>query len=244
MTISHVPQANEPELNVQPVSGQDPLLHSIAESLRTIAAHMSASPKLGFVQPPRSTRIFANRTHGDRWYWRATNGEYELCPTSALSGRLVKLEYKEVTRRNQPVWKLWTTLESDRTYIIESGKESVFSKSLLAAIATLHPTDLQNILTLEVYPSEQNQESLFCNLYKDSERIYGKWNEHSDWDHIAQNAMIIVNQAQLERVTLTPDRLMSSLSQAEMTQAEMTQAEMTLDKTAQAEMALVAPEEN
>ena len=194
MTISHLPQAQHP--NVQSVSNQDPLVDSIADILRAIATPMSKTPTLGFVQPPRPTWIYANRTHGDRWYWRTPTGEYELCPTAALSGRLVQLEFKEVTRRNQPVWKLWATLEADRTYIIEAGKESVFSKSLLAAIASLQPTDLARIVTLEVYPSDQNQESLFCSLYVDGNRVYGKWGEDPDWENIAHKAMVVVNQEQ------------------------------------------------
>ena len=194
MTISHLPQAQH--LDGHPISSSDPLIHSIAESLRAIATHMGETPTLGFVQPPRPTWIYANRMQGDRWYWRTANGEYELCPTAALSGRLVQLEYKEVTRRQQPVWKLWATLEADRTYIVEAGKDSVFSKSLLAAIATLQPADLEKIVTLEVYPADQNQESLFCNFYLDGTKIYGKWGDDPDWETIAYNAMMVVNQGQ------------------------------------------------
>lgn len=165
-----------------------------AAILKAIATATSASQTLGFVQPPRPTWIYANRTHGDRWYWRTPNGEYELCPTAALSGRLIQLEYKEVTRRNQPVWKLWATLEADRTYIIEAGKDSVFAKSLLVAIATLQPADLEKIVTIEVYPSEQNQESLFCSLYVEGNRIFSTWGDNSNWNDIAHNAMRLVNQ--------------------------------------------------
>lgn len=173
----------------------DDLLKSIAESLKAIATGQNSSPQLGFVQPPKATWIYANRTQGDRWYWRNNSGEYELCPTSALSGRLVQLEFKQVTRRQQPVWKLWAILEADRTYIIESGRDSVFAKSLLVAIASLEPGKLEQPITLEVYPADQNEESLFCNVYVEGERIYKKWGDSPDWDAIAQTAMMVVTEA-------------------------------------------------
>lgn len=180
-------------------------LQTMAHSLRAIASQIDATPTMGFVEPPRPTWIYANRTHGDRWYWRTAEGEYALCPTTALLGHLVKLEFKEVTRREQPVTKLWATLDADRTYIIEAGKDSVFSKSLLAAIATLHPTDLTHMLMLEVAPSDQNQESLFCRVYIKGEKVYGKWGDNPDWEHIAQNAMLIVNQSHPDMPAAHPD---------------------------------------
>lgn len=216
MTISHVPQSNDQVLGVQPVSSQEQLLHSISESLRAIVTPASQTPTLGFVQPPRPTWIYANRTQGDRWYWRIPTGEYELCPTAALSGRLVQLEFREVTRRQQPVWKLWATLEADRTYIIEAGKDSVFSKSLLASIATLQPTDLKNIVTIEVSPADQNQESLFCNLYLDGTKVYGKWGDNPDWKDITHTAMVLVNQAPPTFVPSAPSRSVPDVSPPEM----------------------------
>ncbi|MEM9217168.1 MAG: hypothetical protein AAGD25_22835 [Cyanobacteria bacterium P01_F01_bin.150] len=194
MTISHLPQTTAQNMDVLPVSSQDPMLYRIAELLGAIANQPAKSEPLGFVQPPRPTWIYANRTQGDRWYWRTPTGEYELCPTAALSGRLVKLEFREVTRRQQPVWKLWATLEADRTYIIEAGKDSVFSKSLLSAISVLQPADLNNVVTIEVCPADQNQESMFCNFYLGGDRIYRKWGEDPDWNDIAQKAMMLVNQ--------------------------------------------------
>ena len=170
-------------------------LYSIAESLRAIAHQMGPSSDLGFVQPPKATWVYANRTQGDRWYWRTPEGNYELCPTAALSGRLVSLDFREMTRRNQPVWKLHTTLEADRTYIIEAGRDSVFAKSLLAAIATLSSTTLRQPIILEVHPADQNEESLFCNLYVEGERVYGSWGDQPDWTTIANKAMTLVAQA-------------------------------------------------
>jgi len=172
-----------------------PTLNSIAASLEAIASHLGTAPTLGFVQPPKATWIYANRTQGDRWYWRTPTGAYDLCPTSAIAGVLTRLEFKEVTRRQQPVWKLWATLESDRTYIIESGRESVFTKSLLVAITTLTPDQLKRPLTLDVYPADQNEESLFCSVYVEGEKIYQKWGESPDWEHIAQTAMAVVDHA-------------------------------------------------
>lgn len=177
------------------IQNETTLLSNIAESLSLIATQMGTAPQLGFVQPPKPTWIYANRTQGDRWYWRTPEGEYVLCPTSALAGRLVQLEFKEVTRRKQLVWKLWATLEADRTYIIEAGRESVFTKSLLAAIASLTPFALRQPIILDVEPGDQNDESLFCGVYIGGEKIYKKWGDSPDWNHIAQTAMSIVNQA-------------------------------------------------
>ncbi|MGK7891965.1 MAG: hypothetical protein AB4042_21770 [Leptolyngbyaceae cyanobacterium] len=181
----------------------DNAIQSIAASLKAIATQLGTTPQLGFVQPPKTTWIYANRTQGDRWYWRTPDGNYELCPTSAIAGRLIQLEFKEVTRRQQPVWKLWATLEADRTYIIEAGRDSVFAKSLLVAIASLSPHILQQPITLEVYPADQNEESLFCNVYVEGERVFKKWGDDPDWEAIAQTAISAVTQASRDRLPLT-----------------------------------------
>ncbi|MEB3232011.1 MAG: hypothetical protein VKJ64_13450, partial [Leptolyngbyaceae bacterium] len=99
----------------------------------------------------------------------------------------------------------WATLEADRTYVIESGRDSVFAKSLLVAIASLEPHRLQQPITLEVYPADQNEESLFCNVYVNGERVFKKWGDNPDWEAIAQTAMATVTQASGTRAATTPD---------------------------------------
>ncbi len=56
-----------------------------------------------------------------------------------------ELRFENTERRKKETCKLLITIQADRTYILESGYDTHFSKCILAAIATL--TRLYKILS-------------------------------------------------------------------------------------------------
>ncbi|WP_334862434.1 hypothetical protein [Nostoc sp.] len=86
------------------------------------------------------------------------------------------------------------TIQADRTYILESGYDTHFSKCILAAIATLTTQQLYVPLTLQPQPG--NDESvLFCRVWIGSELIMTNYNQQSDWKVTARQAIDVVKAA-------------------------------------------------
>ena len=172
------------------MNSSDQVLKDIADSLKAIAQGIEKVPEppLGFIQPPKPVWIYANRNQTDSWYTLNADRQAVVCPSNALAGQITDLTFKEVTRRGKPVWKLHLTLKADRTYVIEAGSDSCFSKSVLAALAKIPPADLKQAVTLEVYPAD-NGESLFSNLYVQGQKVFAPWNQDTDWKLTAKAAV-------------------------------------------------------
>ncbi|MDZ8086393.1 MAG: hypothetical protein RMY16_12645 [Nostoc sp. DedQUE12b] len=68
-------------------------------------------------------------------------------PITALTGYLKELKFEKCERRGKEVYKLLITIQADRPYILESGYDTHFAKSVLAAIATLTPEQLYSPIT-------------------------------------------------------------------------------------------------
>ena len=161
--------------------------------------------ELGFGSAPRASYIFANRSAGTgSWYMLDREGAPVACPTNALTGHIVNLEFKQLERRGQAVWKLHLTMEADRKYIIESGKDTVFSRCVMAALATLTRRQLSQPITVEVRPAD-NAESLFCNFYIAGERVRCYWDRETQWRSVAQAAVsLFLDEPELQPVARQP----------------------------------------
>ena len=144
--------------------------------------------RLGFGSAPGARYIYANRSTCDTWYMLDSEGEPMACPTNALTGHITNLEFKQLERRGKAVWKLHLTIEADCKYIIESGKDTVFSRCVMSALAVLTREQLQQPITIEVRPAN-NAESLFCNFYRLGERVKCYWNSETQWWSVAQAAV-------------------------------------------------------
>ena len=161
--------------------------------------------QLGFGSAPRARYIYANRGAGDTWYMLDSEGTPVACPTNALTGHITNLEFKQLERRGQAVWKLHLTIEADCKYVIESGKDTVFSRCVMSALAVLTKQQLSQPITVEARPA-RNAESLFCNFYIAGERVKCYWNSETQWRSVAQAAILLFleDEPELQPVTRQP----------------------------------------
>ncbi|MCC5633047.1 hypothetical protein LC613_36605 [Nostoc sphaeroides CHAB 2801] len=83
------------------------------------------------------------------------------------------------------------TILADRPYILESGHDTHFAKSVLAAIATLTPQQLYSPITLQPTPGTTDENVLFCRVWVESELVMASYNEQSDWREISKQALEI-----------------------------------------------------
>lgn len=158
-----------------------------SELLEQILASLNR-PKLGLLDSvPGSLKIYANRTNGGLWYMMR-DGQPVNLEAVAITGYLKDLKFEEATRRGKQVYKLLTTLEGDRPYVIESGHDSHFSKGLLSAVARLNRDDLQQPVTIE--PRAADEETvLFCSLYLGNQYVYAPYSEDTDWREVSKQAI-------------------------------------------------------
>lgn len=160
--------------------------------LQAILATLS-KPELGLLETtPGTTRIYCNRDRCPGALWYCLDGTREPIPLTAkaIKGYLTSLKFEEVQRRGKPSWKLYTTLDcGDRSYELESGSEAVFSKGILAAIASLTPLELQQPISIGVMPGDDESVLLSRVWLNDSSPVFVKWDEISDWREISKRAI-------------------------------------------------------
>ncbi|WP_338461306.1 hypothetical protein VZH09_09640 [Synechococcus elongatus IITB7] len=172
------------------------LLKDIAQQLGAIAqALRPADESLGFGPSPGRQYIYVNRSQGCNWYRLDPEGHPIAIEAPALTGYIVGLEIRELQRRGKAVPKLHLHIKADRHYVLESGAQSVFSKSLVAAIARLQPTQLRQPIAIEPQAAEGN-EAEFARLYLNGEYVHAPWDDNSDFHHLTQQAIAVVQAAQ------------------------------------------------
>jgi hypothetical protein len=162
------------------------------ELLKQLVASIN-KPKLGLHSEAGSSKIYCNRQHGGLWY--TLNGEPSLVTATALTGYLKELRFENTERRKKETCKLLITVQADRTYILESGYDTHFSKSILAAIATLTPQQLYSPITLQPQPGTTDESVLFCRVWVGSELIMASYNEQTDWRVTSQQAIAVTKAA-------------------------------------------------
>ena len=106
---------------------------------------------LGLLNP--GLKIYANRSNPPH-LWYSIDPVDHTTPVgisqSALRGVIKEIKTEIVTRRGKDSLKLLIRIQGDRTYQIESGIDSVFSKGLLGAIASLTPAELRDPVVITV----------------------------------------------------------------------------------------------
>jgi hypothetical protein len=172
------------------VTRQNELLTQILDALK--------QPALGTLTTlPGTMRVYCNRDRcpGALWY-TVPSGEPVALDAKAIRGYLRQLRFEQVERRGKPTWKLYTLLDCGQSaYELESGHDSVFTKGLLMAIASMQPDDLQHAIAIGVAPGD-DESVLLCRVWKsDNTPIFSKWNEQTNWKTVAQQAIEIVNAA-------------------------------------------------
>lgn len=174
----------------QLIAQQNDLLQQLVDLLKP------AGRQLGFGQSPRPRYIYCNRSQGGLWYFLAEDPERtpQPIPHTALTCLVERLEFKQVERRGKEIWKTHLSVTADRPYILEAGYDSNFSRSLLSALASLSPQQLQKPITIEVQAAE-TEEVLFCRVYTEGIPIFAPWDEQTDWRKTARRAIANIDQA-------------------------------------------------
>jgi hypothetical protein len=166
------------------IAQQNALLLQVIDLLTTQDA-----PTLGFGNSPRPQYVYCNRTNGGNWYTLNDAREPVSIPHTALTGIVEGLRFEEVERRGKGTWKTHLTVRADKTYILECGSDSQFSKGILAGLASLTPAQLRQPITIEPQPHEEDEILLFCRIYVGGERVNAPYNGSTDWRAIARKAL-------------------------------------------------------
>ena len=169
------------------IAQQNGLLQQLVDTLQQ-------RQSLGFGESPKVRFIYCNRSNHCLWYWLNDGREVVPIPQSALTCYVEKLEFRQVERRGKDTWKTHLHVRGDRRYILEAGYDSNFSKSLLAALATLSTDQLQQPVTIEVQAADAD-EVLFCRVYANGDLVFAPWDEQTDWRFIAKRAIANVEAA-------------------------------------------------
>lgn len=162
------------------------------ELLKQLVASIN-KPKLGLHSEAGSCKIYCNRQHGGLWY--ILNGEPSDVPQTALTGYLKELRFENTERRKKETCKFLITIQADQTYILESGYDTHFSKSLLTAIATLTPEQLYSPITLQPTPGTTDESVLFCRVWVGSELVMASYNEQTEWREVSKQALAVTKAA-------------------------------------------------
>lgn len=160
------------------------------ELLQALLNHLQ-QPQLGFTDAAGAVRIYCNRQHGSLWYRLDRENNPIAIPHQALTGYIAGLEFPRVERRGKETIKLQCTIRADRTYILEAGYDSHFSKGLLMAIASLSPEHIQHPISIAPQPG-QDESVLFCQVYCDDELVIAPYSDKTDWREIARRAIALV----------------------------------------------------
>jgi hypothetical protein len=120
--------------------------------------------KLGFGAIPKIQYIFVNHEAGYCWYMLSEDNQQIFIPEKALTCVITEINCnKKVETQFGISYKTELSVFADKPYVIRSGRESNFSKSLLRSLDALTLEQLQNPLTIAVNPGEHNV--VFCNIY-------------------------------------------------------------------------------
>ncbi len=120
--------------------------------------------KLGFGSIPRAQYIFVNREGDACWYMLSEDEKQIPIFDKALTGIITGIECnKSVETKFGITSKTDLAILANKPYVIRSGRESIFSKSLLLSLDALTMEQLQNPVTITVSPGEKTV--VFCSLY-------------------------------------------------------------------------------
>ncbi|MFN6468675.1 MAG: hypothetical protein RMY36_003245 [Nostoc sp. SerVER01] len=155
--------------------------------------------KLGFGAIPKPQYVFVSRETDHCWYMLSEDEKRIPIYEKALTGVITGIEVnKKVETKFKVVEKNDLYILADKPYIIRSGSESYFSKSLLLSLDVLTSEHLRNPLTIAVSPGDSNV--VFCNIYDPvTYRTVGvSWDGHKEnnWQAIGQKVSLKINSIQ------------------------------------------------
>ena len=169
--------------------------------------------KLGFGAVPKPQYVFVSKEPDHCWYMLAEDEKRIPIYEKALTGVITGIEVnKKVENTFGPDEKINLLILADKPYIIQSGNDTYFSKSLLLSLDALTSEQLRHPLTIAVSPGDKKV--VFCNIYDPvTYRSVGvSWDEHReiDWQTLGQKVSLKVLIAQTDRylaqLNWTPER--------------------------------------
>lgn len=153
--------------------------------------------KLGFGAVPRPQYVFVKKDNDYCWYMLSENDQKIPIYDKALTGVITEIKIdRQVETAFGEVEKIDLSIFADKPYIVRSGKDSYFSKSLLLSLDALTSEQLHNPLTISVRPGDSNV--VFCNIYDPvTYRSIGvSWDGHNeiDWQALGQRISLKINR--------------------------------------------------
>ena len=176
-------------------------LETIAQYLATIAESLypkkqESQPQLGFTNLEKRITIYCQPHGVSPWYM--LDDRQNVIPIAA---RVLTCIIQSIdTQSNTHKPKFYINVLGDKPYCLETLCHSIFSKSFLLAIASLTPQQLQEPLTLEPIPY-QNQQDLLCRVYHKGAMVSNTlitrtWGKHPQWTQVLQRAVENLAMAQ------------------------------------------------
>lgn len=193
--------ANPTNIRIMTTTEPTQLIAALArqeELLKKLLATLD-KPRLGLHSDAGTIYIYANRQHHCNWYTLDADRNPQPITHTVVTGYIRGLKFERVERRGRECHKLLTTVEADRTYILESGHDSHFSKCVLSAIATLTPQQLLQPITLQPVAGDDDS-VLFCRLWVGSELVKAPYDDTTDWRETAKRALALVRTALFDTV--------------------------------------------
>ena len=147
---------------------------------------------LGFGHPPKARYIYANRQYPDcLWYfWNGGKSVHEPIEHHAITGFIEKLEVEEKEFRGKPDLKVNLHIRADRSYVIQSGQDTLFAKGLLYTLSKLPVEAFKKPITIAVEAGETEQ-VLFCKIYNPitGNAVYAPYPDDAHWETVTKRAI-------------------------------------------------------
>jgi hypothetical protein len=155
--------------------------------------------KLGFGSIPKPQYVFVSKESDHCWYMLSDEQRQIPIYEKALTGLITGIEVnKKVLTSQGEAEKTDLHILGDIPYVVRSGSESYFSKSLLLSLDVL--TDEQLIQPLTIAVSPGNRTVVFCTIYNPVtyRSIDVSWNRHEeiDWQALGQKVSLKIYNLQ------------------------------------------------
>ncbi|QSJ16755.1 hypothetical protein JYQ62_34640 [Nostoc sp. UHCC 0702] len=152
--------------------------------------------KLGFGAIPKPQYVFVSKESDHCWYMLSDDKKQIPIYDRALTGVITGIEVnKKVETSHGEAEKTDLHILADKPYVIRSGSESYFSKSLLLSLDVLTAEQLCHPLTIAVSPGDKT--IIFCTIYNPlTYRSIGvSWDGHKeiDWQALGQKVSRKIN---------------------------------------------------
>lgn len=170
------------------------LLSEILEQLKT-----QSSPSVsGFGNPPKTRYIYANRQYPDcLWYfWDGGKNVHEPIADHAITGIIDKIEIETKGYRGKPDPKLNVYIKADRSYVVQSGLDTLFAKGLIFTLAKLPIEAFKRPIMVAVEAGEDDK-VLFSRVYNPAtgQLVFAPYTDSAVWSDVISKAIGKVTQA-------------------------------------------------